>query len=102
MINPFTNKRLWLVYQLGSSEQSGSGWNRYWYYCIAEGDTEDEAILNWAENVKTLYNVELKPKKNEYGDWESFYPIVANELPYDVFGTPHRLDIIDRTEYYRD
>jgi len=102
MINPFTNKRLWLVYQLGATEMCHSGFSSYWYYSVAEGDSEDEAVINWAENVKVLYKVELKPKKNEYGDWEACYPIVANELPYDVFGTPHRLDIIDRTEYYKD
>lgn len=42
MINPCTNKKLWLICQLGCSEQGGSGWGTYWYYCIAEGDNEDE------------------------------------------------------------
>lgn len=102
MINPCTNKKLWLIYQLGCSEQGGSGWSRYWYYCIAEGDNKDEAILNWVENVQDLYNITLHPKKNKYGDWEAIYPIVANELPTDVLGTTQKLNIIDCTKYYKD
>jgi len=102
IISPFTTKPLWLVYQLGEQEQGSECWSSYWHYCIAEGEDKEEAILNWAKNIKVLYNVELYPKINRLGYWESYYPIVATKLPTNVFGETRPLEIIDRTKYYKE
>ena len=97
MMNQRNGKKKYLVYQLGQCEMGSGGRSNYYYYAVAEGDTEEEIMKSWAENVKLLYGVELNPKKRDDGKWEDYYLVVFNELLSSVSGGATKL-CITRTD----
>jgi hypothetical protein len=68
------------------------GHSEYMYYCIAEGNNQQELMDNYKKNVKLQYNVDINPYYNG-GTWSSYYPIGYNELPGDILGITELLEI---------
>lgn len=54
MLNNFNKKQKYLVYQVGSCEMGLKGASSRYFFCVAEGDTKEEVIQNWVENVELL------------------------------------------------
>lgn len=92
------HKKKYLVYQVGSCEMGSEGSSARYFFCVAEGNTKEEVIENWCDNVEKLYGTRPNPKYNEkmccYYD---YYPIYMNRL-IDVHGYAQvdTLSIIDR------
>lgn len=87
MLENGTEKKTYLVYQVGSCEMGSEGWSNRYFPCVAQGNTKEEVIKNWVENVKTLYGHEPKPTYNKATDtYRDYYPIYMNELVQSVYG----------------
>lgn len=95
MLENITKKKTYLVYQVGSCEQGSDGWSSRYFPCVAQGNTKEEVINNWVENVKTLYGVSISPKYNAKSDsYYDDYGIYMNELILDVYGDvePYKIE----------
>lgn len=76
-----TDKNKYLVYQIGTPEMGTEGSSSRSFFCVAEGDTKEEVIENWVENVEKLYGIRLNPKYNERdGRYWDYNPIYMNQL----------------------
>ena len=98
MLNNFSKKPKYLVYQVGSCEMGSEGASSRYFFCVAEGDTKEEVIQNWVENVELLYGHKPNPKYNEESDsYYDYYPIYMNKL-VDRYSNAlaYDISIIDR------
>lgn len=89
------NDKTYLVYQLGTVESGTGGRSSYYFYAIAFGNTEEDVVKSWAENVEKIYGVKLVPKF-ENGVWNSYHRIVWNELPVSLYGNTPMLNITNK------
>lgn len=82
------NKKIWLVYLLDKCDIGSEGWSGWSYYCIAEGNTDEEIYKDWLKNVKAIYGVDLSKhlRQQEDGRWTCYYDLAKNELPTSVYG----------------
>jgi hypothetical protein len=96
MLDVHTNKKTYLVYQVGSCEMGSEGWSNRYYPCIAQGNTKQEVIDNWVENVKIIYGHILNPVYHEStATYVDYYPIYMNELVLSVYGDAQPYEIIN-------
>lgn len=98
MLSNFSKKQKYLVYQVGSTEMGSEGASSRYFFCVAEGNTKEEVIQNWVENVELLYGHKPEPKYNEKSDsYYDYYPIYMNRL-VDSYGyaLAQEIAIIDR------
>lgn len=103
MLENHTNKKTYLVYQVGSCEMGSEGWSNRYLPCIAQGSTKQEVIDNWVENVKILYGVTPDPVYCELTDtYVDYYPIYMNELVLSVYGDVQPYAIINCYEQHKD
>lgn len=97
MINEFDKTKKYLCYILITCEQGTEGWSGWSYYCIAQGNTPEEVVHNWLENVKLLYNVDLSNDlqiNKETGHISiHYYTFCMNELKESVYGNSQELSI---------
>ena len=71
MLENITKKKTYLVYQVGTCEMGSEGWSSRYFPCVAQGNTKEEVVNNWVENVKTLYGQTINPKYDSKSD--SYY-----------------------------
>lgn len=88
------DKKMYLVYQVGACEIGSEGQSSMHHVCVATGNTEDEVIENYIENVKRLYGYKLNPIKNEYGIWQDYYIIQMTEIKQSVYGHVEDYEVI--------
>ena len=101
MIDEFKPNK-YLVYQAGTCEMGSEGFSSYYYFCVAQGNTEEEIIMNWAENVEKLYGVKINPKKWHNGKWYDYYPILMEKLPESMYGRAGHIEIVNHYEKHND
>ena len=81
MLKNITKKKTYLVYQVGSCEMESNGWSSRYFPCVAQGNTKEEVINNWVENVKTLYGVIMEPKYDAKSDsYYDYYGIYIRNI----------------------
>lgn len=98
MLSNINRKPMYLVYQVGSTEMGSEGGSSRYFFCVAEGNTKEEVIQNWVENVELLYGHRPNPKYDEKSDsYYDYYPIYMNKL-VDRYGyaLAQEIAIIDR------
>ena len=71
-----------------------SGWS---YYCVAQGNTPEEIVHNWIDNVKLLYGVDLSNELRINEDTKHIsiqcYKFCMNELEENIYGDSQELNI---------
>lgn len=82
----------YLVYELGQPEMGTEGGANYYGYAICVGNTIEEVMEDYKNQVKELYGVESNPKQDEYG-WYNYYRLEYNELPDYMYGGAKKLNI---------
>ena len=97
MLENITKKKTYLVYQVGSCEQGSDGWSSRYFPCVAQGNTPEEIVHNWIDNVKLLYGVDLSNELhiNEDTKYISIhcYKFCMNELKESIYGDSQELNI---------
>lgn len=87
MLSNISQKKTYLVYQVGTCEMGSEGVSSIHHPCIAQGDTKKEVIENYIDNVEALYGYRLNPKYIEESDtYVDYYPIDMRELILSVYG----------------
>lgn len=86
-------RETYLVYILGTPEMGAEGWTQYFYYALAQGNTIEEVMADYKNQVKLMYNVDVNPELHKNGKWYSYYEIAYNKLPYEVKGECNQLNI---------
>lgn len=94
MLSNISGKKTWLVYQVGACEMGSEGSSSMHHLCIAQGDTKEEVIKNYVENVKFLYGYELSPMINKVGDYYDYYKIDMTEIKTSVYGNVLNYEVI--------
>lgn len=94
MLSNISRKKTWLVYQVGACEMGSEGSSSMHHLCIAQGDTKEEIIKNYVENVKLLYGYELDPTINKVGDYYDYYKIDMTEIKTSVYGNVLNYEVI--------
>lgn len=87
----------YLCYLLCNCEQGSEGWAAWAYYCVAEGNTAEEVVENWLENVKLLYKKDLSEDMYIGTDNTTIFfhgnKFCMNRLQTDVYGYPQKINI---------
>lgn len=90
-------KNQYLCYLIVPCETGSEGWSGWMYYCVAEGDTPEQIVRNWIENVNLIYGIDLS--KDLYIDNKTghisvhYYPFYMNELKTSVYGHSEKISI---------
>lgn len=85
-------KKKYLVYELGQCEQGSEGLSTYYGYAICTGDTIEEVMEDYKQQVKELYGTDCNPINTPYG-WTNYYRLAYNELPDTIHGYTKKLNI---------
>ena len=97
MINEFSKVKKYLCYVLTACEMESGGFSGWSYYCVAQGNTPEEIVHNWIDNVKLLYGVDLSNELriNEDTKYISIqcYKFCMNELEESIYGDSQELNI---------
>ena len=97
MINKFSKVKKYLCYILTSCEMGSEGWSGWMYYCVAQGNTPEEVVHNWIDNVKLLYGIDLSNDLHidEHTKCISihYYKFCMNELKGTIYGDSQELNI---------
>ncbi len=94
MLSNISQKKTYLVYQVGTCEMGTEGCSSIHFPCIAQGDTKEEVVENYIDNVEALYRYRLEPKYIEKSDsYIDYYPIEMKELTLSVYGHIRELNV---------
>lgn len=80
------SKDLYLVYYVGQCEMGSDGYSSMINVCVASGNTEDEVVENYKENVKRLYGYDIHPTKTDSGQFVDYCPIKMVKIDREAYG----------------